>query len=561
MVDKHIEQKLDDLVFNVLTQRQKLFERYADPRRDIDSECGFPTTINTHDYQKMYDRELGRKIVDLFPNHCWKILPDIYETEDQDVETEFEAAWNSVGAHLKGRPSYQTEQDCTPIYNYLKRLDQQCGIGSFGIMVLGIDDGLELSMPAAMRPVTKEQKDIVANFDSTQFQYGFFQGKVYTEKGADVTVDPDAIAKTPVQVPKEGRKLTFLRVFPESKIAITSVDDDPLSPRYGFPTRYDVTLGDETENQTPNASQTVSVHWTRVIHVADNKTSSEVVGTPRMQVPFNRLMDLKKLYSGSAEMYWQGAFPGLSFETHPSLGGDVQLETNDIKAELEQYMNRLQRYLITSGLSVKSLAPQVVDPTPQIERALEFIAMLMDIPKRILMGSERGELSSAQDNEEWDERLYARRRGFITPEILVPFVDRLIDLMVLPVPAEGYTVEWAEREQLKPLDKATLGKTLTEALTMYVAGNLESVMSLKLWLTLVLGFTEDEAEEIEEDRDAFLADLKQIEQEMGMDPNNPNPDQDDDPKEGDNPGQPNRDNLPPGGNPKPPTNNRTMWGD
>jgi hypothetical protein len=212
---------------------------------------------------------------------------------------------------------------------------------------------------------------------------------------------------------------------------------------------------------------------------------------------FNRLHDLQKLYSGSAEMYWRGAFPGLSIETHPQLGGDVEIDTEAARNQMEQYMNGLQRYFAIQGVTAKSLAPQVVDPTPQISTQIEAICIRLGIPMRIFMGSERGELASSQDSDTWDNRLRTRQNNYVTPRIIVPFIDRLIWLGILPEPA-GYSVCWPDLAEASANEKATTAQLVTDAMSKYVGGGVDQLIEPQNYLTKILGFTDEEAAEITE---------------------------------------------------------------
>jgi len=153
-----------------------------------------------------------------------------------------------------------------------------------------------------------------------------------------------------------------------------------------------------------------------------------------MRPVLNRLLDLQKIYGASAEGYWQAAFTGLSLETHPQLGGDVTIDASDVRNQLENYVNSLQRYLALTGMSAHTLAPTVSDPSSQIDKHIEAICIQLGIPKRVFMGSERGELASSQDDASWNDRLKQRQNGYLTPRVIVPFVDRLISVGVLPEP-------------------------------------------------------------------------------------------------------------------------------
>lgn len=240
---------------------------------------------------------------------------------------------------------------------------------------------------------------------------------------------------------------------------------------------------------------TQSIHWSRCVHLADNLGSSEVFGVPRMRPVYNRLLDLRKLYGGSAEMYWRGAFPGLSVETHPQLGGDVEIDKSALRTQIEQYQNTLQRYLALTGMSAKSLAPQVVDPTNQIDVQLTAICIRLGIPKRIFMGSERGELSSNQDASTWTDRLRDRQTNYINPRVIAPFVNRLIALGVLPVP-ERYGIVWPDLESVSDAEQAVNAAKRMEAITKYVQGDVESLMHPADFLTREMGFSAEDADAI-----------------------------------------------------------------
>src|SRR5690606_14371468 len=141
--------------------------------------------------------------------------------------------------------------------------------------------------------------------------------------------------------------------FDESMVDISAWEQDITSPRYGQPTMYQVTFFDP-RHPTPGIglpSQTMNVHWSRVIHLADNLDSSEVIGTPRMQPVFNHLYNILKYSCGGAEGYWKSAYPGISWETIPQLGPDVRVNVSAMKSQLEQYDNSLQRHVFSKGLT------------------------------------------------------------------------------------------------------------------------------------------------------------------------------------------------------------------
>lgn len=434
---------------NAMSSRMYRLSQMMDPRRDINADCGYPQTsgITPQLYWEMYDRNpIAGRVVEVMPKECWAVEPDVYEDEDLEVETPFELAWKELPNTLMDQ-TWTNSEEGSPIWDTLLRLDILSGIGSYGVMLLGVDDGLDLSLPLQ---------------------------------------------------PRKGMKLLYLRPFDERLAEIAAYDPDQSSRRYGQPITYTLTFADPEEShpgQGLNAT-TKQVHWTRVIHVADNLTSGEVFGVQRQRPVWNNLLDLRKLYGGSAEMYWRGAFPGISFETNPQLGADVEIDDESIKDQMEQYMNSLQRYFYTAGMQAKQLAPQVVDPAGQIEVQIDAICIKLEIPKRVFMGSERGELASSQDTKSWDRRVQRRQKRHVTPRIVAPFVNRLIWARILPTPAQPICVEWPGLEEVDPTQQADIGLKRTQAMAAYVAGGVDILIEPQNYLTKVIGFTGDEAEEI-----------------------------------------------------------------
>lgn len=474
-----------ETVNNVMTSRSQFINQFLDPRRNIDKECGYPETgsITPQIYRKLYDREsIATRVVQVMPQESWQHTPEVYEDEDTETETPFERAWDELAQSLRGDSHYKSEEG-SPIWEHLKRADMLSGIGHFGCLLMGFNDGKQLWEPLDKVPPDGFAKDITGVDTSgskdtqtleakktQEVAYGSVTGAVGTDAqytgGQYNPANPMAL----MQGDKNSKlTLIFLRAFDESLVQIVQYEADISNPRFGQPVMYMITLNDPREQHTgvglPLA--TVRVHWSRVIHLADNLGSSEIFGVPRMRPVFNRLLDLMKLYGGSAEMYWRGAFPGLSIETHPQLGGDVVIDAEKTRSMLERYENTLQRYIQLSGMTAKSLAPQVVDPTPQIDTQLQAICILIGIPLRIFMGSERGELASSQDDDTWNGRVNERQNNYLTPRVIVPFVDRLILIGVLPIPNSS---EEEENDEAAPEDASEETET-EETPSEEVTGN------------------------------------------------------------------------------------------
>ena len=446
--------EIRDMALNALLSRQEFLKNFLDERRDIDDECGYPKTneLNAAHYRMLYDREgVATRVVTVLPEESWSSGPKVFEDDDVDTETAFEKAWKDLAKSLRGDSSYESEES-NPIWEFLKRVDILSGIGHFGVLLLGFDDGEDMSQPVEL--VTEKQQS-------------------------------------------KKRKLLYMRAFDESLVQITRYENDKNDARYSHPNMYQITMSDlDNRHGGIGVEQaTLDVHWSRIVHVADSLGSSEIFGVPRMRPVYNRLYDLRKLYGGSAEMYWRGAFPGLSFETNPQNAGDTEIDLAATRAAAENYMNTLQRYLINDGMTVKSISPQMSDPTSQIDTQINAICILLGIPKRIFEGSERGELASSQDAGSWARRMATRQDMYLTPRIIVPFVDRLIQAGVLPRPKQ-FNVVWGDMAEATDMEKADLAVKQTEALAKYVGGGVDTLFEPMSYLTRILGLEEDEAEAV-----------------------------------------------------------------
>lgn len=426
------------------TLRSLLMRRSLDPRRDIWDECGYPEVITIQDYKNEFQRgDIAARVISLLPEDSWSQKPDVYETEDPD-ETEFEKAWEDLDKRKH-------------IVAQMQRADVLSGIGRFGGLLLGLDDGGALETPV---PGIEE--------------------------------DGSATKSTP-----QKRELLYLRAFDETALRVETYQTNMANPRFGQPLFYSIQFTD-TSLAGAKAATSARVHWSRIIHIADNRTDSEIYGAPRLEKVFNRLLDIQKIVGGSGEMFWRGGFPGLSIETPAGTPEDVEIDEAATKEQMEAYMNGLQRYIATLGLTVKSLAPQIADPKTHIESQIRMIAIAYGIPWRILMGAEVGQLASEQDVKNWNRRLTRRREDYITPFIIAPMVERLISVGVLPTPSE-YFISWPDLDSPSDSDIATVAERRTNALSKYATSGADVLVSPYHFLTKILGLEEDAAVSIIKD--------------------------------------------------------------
>lgn len=452
-----LQAEAQQLIANAFTTRTQLMSSMIDGGgKDLNISCGYPDKISPEQYQEMYNREgVAARVVDVWPEESWSTPPEIVETDDVEDTTEFEKMWMELVDEFN-------------LLSTLDRADRLSGIGQFGVVLIGIDDGKELSQ-------------LVEGVDT--------KGTGRAGKGGTT------------------RKLLYVRPFAQSVVAINETEKDIHSPRFGQPKMYTITFNDGVN------SISLKVHWHRIVHLVDNREMSNIYGTPRMQNNWNRLSDYRKVLGGSGEMFWKGGFPGYSLEIAGDESG-VEVDTESLKEAMQDYMLGLQRYLALEGVTAKSLAPQVANPKFHLQGQLDAIAIAMGVPKRILFGSEQSELASTQDTKTWHRRLRRRQEGYVTPMVIRPFIDRLIALGVLPVVAK-YFVRWPDIATATDEEKAIVAARWAEALSKYVTGDVNQVIPIEEFFQIFGSLNQEQVKKICESTTAPIRDEENLGAEDG----------------------------------------------
>lgn len=271
------------------------------------------------------------------------------------------------------------------VFNALGRVDRLSGIGRFGVLLMGF-------------------------------------------KGEGEPLDPVEAGSLSGE-----EDVLFLRPFSEIHTEIKEWVDDTADKRFGLPKVYSI----KTQGEEKDA---ILVHWSRVLHVADNKLDSETYGIPRLRPVFNLLDDLMKITGGTAEATWLSMRPGIMVSPEEGFKWD---DTSDAETqflrEMDRYAHDPLRMLRLVGLKATPIAGgQILDPSGPYNVTLSLIAAATGIPQRVLTGSSAGELASAkEDSRTWAQFVANRQKNYAEPEILRVFIDRLVDLGVLPPPSGG----------------------------------------------------------------------------------------------------------------------------
>lgn len=380
-----------------------------DGDRDLYSVLGYTETPDSQDYLAKYQRtDIAERIVEKPPKDTWRYNPDVREVvegeRDPEEDTEFEQ-------------QYQKLVEDTRLYHYCRRADIVAGIGEYSLLFLGVaDNETDLSQPIDEGALSGPE-DIAYMTPFAQYQVD------------DWTLGMDA-------------------------------DLEPTHERYTRPVIYSIDFADPSAGN-PDVRD---VHWTRVIHIAEGTVESDLKGTPRLRSIYNRLEDYEKVLGASGEMFWTGADRKYHFDVRD---GYADLDSDDLEAldeDVQRLVHDMRHYIKTAGVDMDVIGGEDPDPTGIIDNLIQAIAGAKGIPKRILTGSERGELASSQDKATWFGKIEDRQRNYAEPRILRPIIKRAIRIGALPEAPNGFIVDWPNLFELNELEQAEVHKTRAEAL-------------------------------------------------------------------------------------------------
>lgn len=267
---------------------------------------------------------------------------------------------------------------------------------------------------------------------------------------------------------KKGAKITYLQPYAEKDIKVHSYDTDPRSERFGRPLMYQVYPASQLQTQAGVNSVAPKktafyVHWTRTLHVVRDPLEHEDFGSTVYTPIWNYLTDLVKVVGSSAESYWLTAFPGL----HADVDKEMELEPGDeenLSAEVDEYMHSFRRTIRTRGVKVQTLNGGVANPAGAFDVILTLIAGTTGIPKRVLLGSEAGQLASTQDKGNWAERIEEMRENFCEPRILMKFMRWLVDWDIMPCDLNKLQKLWPDAYRMSPLERSQQGAQIARSL-------------------------------------------------------------------------------------------------
>jgi len=392
-----------------------------DGQRDLYESFGYKRFPDFQDYWNIYKRHgLGHRVINKFADSTWNKTPVLIDGEQRSDTLD-----KGATPFLKEWVALAKRLGVTQV---MRQADIMSQIGQFSILFLGAS-GNDYSQPA-----------------------------------------------------KKTDGLFFLSAYSEANVTIQQLIQDAKNEKFGMPETYVIQFNElDVGLVMPGGT---NVHHTRVIHIAEDRLGSRIYGTPRLEAPLNRLWDLEKTTGGGAEAAWLATWGGMLL----TVGEDMSIpeenseEAKQMDEQMQKFFHRLQRYAVVKGVEVNNLGVQNVDIDKIYNTLKTDLAGTVGIPQRILFGSERGELASSQDMQEWNSLVETRRTNHAEPEVLYPFIDWCIAMGVLPAPKSGeYKAEWYPPYTMTQIEKAAYGESLARGANSITGGVPETAMDVNEW--------------------------------------------------------------------------------
>ena len=550
----------------------------TDPRRSLEDEYGWPIAPDPTVYDRLYNCDtIAARIVSLPPMQSWRTDPWVFEFQD-GTPSAFEDSLDGVVVNLRGTFNWyrpEPEQGGNPIFEVMRRADILSRKGRYGGIWYGFDDeedpwlpveGLveSGSLPFAIEPgSSKGAKGKVVPL------YTEKEAKAANNRGYRLTRNAELEEKA-----KAGgttRKLLFMRPYGEVQAKVTKWEGNRMSPRYCMPLEYLITTLDPGVGYYGAGMPvtTERVHWLRFQHIADthhHATSNESLVTPALQVPLYDVLDARKITGAGAESVYRNVFQKIFFETLPQLGADAIIDYEGLRDMMEDMENGVQKHGGLAGLHANPIPGSIADVTPTLDGKYKRIAIHMGKPKRIFEGSERGEMSSGQDEREDGRDNRGRQERYVSTCIVAPGINMLIRSGVVAPPGEtGFKIEWPDGTISNDAEEASTFATRMTAFSTAMGGDVVGLLG-EDGILQEAGYDEEEveaklaamenrrAEEEEAAAVAAEADREQKIQDVedGLAPDltdpaqQPQPDQPGVPPKPGQPGQPGQPAKPPG---------------
>lgn len=242
-------------------------------------------------------------------------------------------------------------------------------------------------------------------------------------------------------------------------IEILELDNEPSSERFGLPVLYRLQT-----SQTRKATnvKAITVHYTRIIHMAEGALESSIEGCSALEACWNALLDKDKVRGGSGEAYYRNSRQKLALEADK----DAQIDRSPdalktLKQNVENFQNGFEDTLRLDKMKANMLQPGLVSPRDPFDVCVEEISGTTGIPVRFLTTKAGGTVTGSEDKASWNALINDRQEAECTPW-LADALKLLADAGMLDLPEE-FEIKWPVQPSLNEKEASESMKSRSAA--------------------------------------------------------------------------------------------------
>lgn len=257
----------------------------------------------------------------------------------------------------------------------------------------------------------------------------------------------------------------------ESQLIVSQWVNDSAREDYGQPSMFQF---QEAAVDGAGPGRSFKVHPDRVLILSDDGT---VNGRSALESGFNDLLDAEKVKGAGGEGFWKTsrgapvieAANGMSpADIARNMGVEPTEVLDEINGQIENFMSGFDKGLILGGMTAKPL--QITLPSPEhfFAIAVGGFAASIQMPVKILLGSQTGERASTEDAREWSMTCNARRVNRCKP-VIAEMIQRLKRVGILP--ERDWFVGWQDLTEATGTEKMARAKEMSAINAQSVPGD------------------------------------------------------------------------------------------
>lgn len=370
-------------------------------KRNIICQYGYPASPGFAEFYAVGKRVgLGKAVVNLPVNKCWQTLPKILDVTEFDDE---------------GEPVKFADSD------FVREMTNLIN-----------DRGLQLW-------------ERIKGTDRKQ-RYGMYSGCLIVTKDS-----MGRSSREPLDSLVPGQ-LVKLVPFYEAQLIPIEYDQDIGSANYGDPTMWQ--LIENAVNPKPGKQLSIEVHPSRLIIAAEGSEDGTIYGTPALESCLYSIMDWEKARMSSSEGIKRNNDQRgvISLDEGANMPHPDSEQAEIMDENISRWDNGDDALLTVANAKVTPFNASFHDPSKTADMILMEVGASVEIPSTILVGYQTGRLASIEDTFNFAQSMMQRREGWCN-ELIFQFIDRLIEVGLLPDPDGDIVIQWDDLTEPSPRDK------------------------------------------------------------------------------------------------------------